>query len=413
MNIHKKEDYRMSNLDDYSLIYVGSHYPPELKEEFKRAKAFIDYPGDILQQAILKGIDKNGIKVRSLSKLKIAHYPFYKKLYFNHLQFSHSNDGLSTDTYIGCINFPILNRISYFIRMAYYIRMFSKKNKPKRNILVYGLSSPVLLALWLNRKRLGQTTIIIADLPEYMSDNKKLSYRVGKAIDHHLINYLLRHTIDKFVLLSPHMCERLPINGKPWIQMEGIFDRDNRITCDVKDGHKTILYSGNLNRRYGILDLLYAFELIKQPEYRLLFCGSGNTVDEIKRIAENDTRVQYLGILPRERVLQLQQQATLLVNPRHRQETYTRYSFPSKTMEYMASGTPTLMSHLDSIPQEYDSHLFYFDDESIEGMSKKIVEICSNSTEYLKEFGRKASDFILLQKNPKTQIRKVLTFINK
>ena len=109
----------------------------------------------------------------------------------------------------------------------------------------------------------------------------------------------------------------------------------------------------------------------------------------------------------------LQKKATVLINPRHSADEYTKYSFPSKTMEYMASGTPTLMAHLASIPQEYESHLFFFDDESIEGMKKKIIEVCEKSQSELEIFGKAASKFILEEKNEMKQAKKIVDMINR
>ena len=105
--------------------------------------------------------------------------------------------------------------------------------------------------------------------------------------------------------------------------------------------------------------------------------------------------------------------ATVLVNPRHSNEEYTKYSFPSKTMEYMASGTPTLMAPLKCVPQEYIKHLFFFEDESVDGMKRKLEEICSKSQEELNSFGSAASDFILHNKTSKIQTGRVVEMIKR
>ena len=117
-------------------------------------------------------------------------------------------------------------------------------------------------------------------------------------------------------------------------------------------------------------------------------------------------------MLSKSEVRTLQKKATVLINPRHSADEYTKYSFPSKTMEYMASGTPTLMAHLASIPQEYESHLFFFDDESIEGMKNKIIEVCEKSQSELETFGKAASKFILEEKNEMKQAKKIVDMIN-
>lgn len=109
----------------------------------------------------------------------------------------------------------------------------------------------------------------------------------------------------------------------------------------------------------------------------------------------------------------MQKKATLMVNPVHSSEEFSRYFFPSKTLEYLASGTPTLMSRLSCMPSEYNNYLFYFEDESIEGMAKKIQEICEKPQFELDEFGSKAADFIVKHKTPKPQMRKAIEFFKQ
>ena len=50
------------------------------------------------------------------------------------------------------------------------------------------------------------------------------------------------------------------------------------------------------------------------------------------------------------------------VNPRPGAADFTRYSFPSKTLEYLDAGKPVLAYRNDGIPPEYDEHLLYISD---------------------------------------------------
>ena len=101
----------------------------------------------------------------------------------------------------------------------------------------------------------------------------------------------------------------------------------------------------------------------------------------------------------------------MLVNPRNSSEEYTRYSFPSKTMEYLASGTPTIMAHLSSIPKEYDPYIFYLEDESSEGLKQKILEVGAIPQSELDRFGEQAAQFILTKKNNHSQANKLISLL--
>ena len=77
----------------------------------------------------------------------------------------------------------------------------------------------------------------------------------------------------------------------------------------------------------------------------------------------------------------------------------------------MASGTPTLMCKLQSLPKEYDPYLFFFDDESVEGMSLKIKDLLDMPADKMVEFGNRASEFIRENKNANVQTRKIIDMV--
>jgi glycosyltransferase involved in cell wall biosynthesis len=145
----------------------------------------------------------------------------------------------------------------------------------------------------------------------------------------------------------------------------------------------------------------------------LCICGEGSFKNVILEYAKKDNRINYLGLLKREQVLLLQQKATILINPRNSNEEYTKYSFPSKTMEYMASGTPVVMFKLPGMPEEYVKYLGIIEDDSLETLQKTIVEWCEKSSDELYEFGNTAREFILKHKNAKIQTARIIDFLKE
>ena len=137
--------------------------------------------------------------------------------------------------------------------------------------------------------------------------------------------------------------------------------------------------------------------------------GNGDYVEKLREL--NDSRICYHGIVANEEVVDAEQHAVLLINPRPTTEEFTKYSFPSKNMEYMASGTPVLTTNLPGMPCEYLDYVYLFDDESIEGMAKTLTKILNNSPEILREKGESARNFVLKRKNNMVQACKILTMI--
>ena len=180
----------------------------------------------------------------------------------------------------------------------------------------------------------------------------------------------------------------------------------------IISNEKIILYTGTLDSRYGISDLLEAFTIITDTNYQLWICGDGNMRNQIIENSLNDHRVKYLGQIPHNEILILQQKASVLVNPRTSSGEYTKYSFPAKTMEYIASGRPCIMHHLPGMPDEYLEHVFIPENENSFSLSKKIIEVCNMNEQLLHEKCAKAKSFVLIEKNPQKQISRLISMLN-
>ena len=135
-------------------------------------------------------------------------------------------------------------------------------------------------------------------------------------------------------------------------------------------------------------------------------------MEELQQIAAEDDRVFYGGMLLNTQIVEKEQEATLLVNPRPTGEEYVKYSFPSKTMEYMASGTPVLTTVLPGMPKEYHPYVFLLEDESEDGIAAKLKEVLEQSEEDLFRKGCEAREFVLKEKNNVIQAKKILDMLN-
>ncbi len=393
------------------IIFLGSVYPQSLLTELSRRKLFADYPADIFQHSLLMGLDAHHDDLRVVSSPVIrASYSSVKDI-CGRCMFSHKNyDEDKKDVCVGSLPIPGLQMLVELWRVYWTTRKMAAEARQKPNLIIYALHSPFLMAAVMLKKKLGTTCVVVPDLPEFMSKRGNIIKRMGKKIDSVIINSCLKR-LNSFVLLSPYMRDKLPIKDKPWVLMEGIFDTNTIPQPSVKSKERIVLYCGSISRQYGIVQLLQAFTKISSDNYRLWICGRGDGEDDVISMAKDDTRIKYFGVVSHGEVLVLQQRATVLINPRSSAGEYTKYSFPSKTMEYLASGTPTIMCHLPAIPKEYDDYVFYIADESVEGIKNKIEEVCNMKQEELDDFGKKAALFIKTKKNAFIQAEKILKLL--
>lgn len=393
-----------------NVIYIGSLYIPGQIDELKSLGSSVDFAAETFQSSLIQGLINYFPEIKIITAPNISSYPRIKKKIFNKKEFNLSFNNIK-HIFTGFINIHILKHISKIIRIRKAIKL-SLTNNIDNRIIIYGVHSPFLLALCGINKKKYKSCLIVPDLPEFMSEKKNFAYVIGKKIDRFFINIGLKN-IDSFVLFSPHMREYLKINNKPWIHVEGIFNVENMLKEDVgKEDKHTILYTGNISKRMGIPELLKAFSLIESNDYRLWIRGNGECKSMIMDAIKKDNRIEYFEPMSKEDLLKLQKRATVLINPVSSSQKFTRYFFPSKTMEYLASGTPTIMSKLDCLPEEYNNHIYFFEDESIDSIKNKIIEVCEKQQTELDSFGKSASDFIITEKNEKKQAKKIVDLIN-
>lgn len=398
-----------------NVFFIGSFYPIDRENEIRSdSKTGLDYAANNFQWALISGLDEFYSNLKLISEPNIGAFPFnYKKLFFRKSIFRHK-DNSSDDYCLSFINFPILKLL--FKRISLF--NFLKNNIDRNNegtIIIYGLHSPFLNAAVKikNKNKKIKLCVVVPDLPQFMSENKNFIYLFLKRIDDFFIKKCLKE-IDSFVLLNELMVDELKVNNRPWVLIEGIYKvEEKEIIKDSKEKNKTILYTGNLDERYGIKILVDAFSLIQDKSYRLWIRGNGSSLNYVKEKAKTDYRIQYFEQMSKNELSMLQHRATVLINPVPSFQDFTKYFFPSKTMDYLASKTPTIMTKIEGVPKEYFEYVYLIESENAEGVKETIIKVCNKDEKELVEFGKKAANFIIEKKNHIVQAKKVFDMLNQ
>ena len=209
--------------------------------------------------------------------------------------------------------------------------------------------------------------------------------------------------------MTEKMNERLNKKNKPYVVVEGMVDQavlEIPNTVENKYPEAVCMMAGLLEDIFGVSALLKAFMKTDKANARLLFYGKGSAVSEINACAEKDPRIKYCGELTNQQIVAEEKKATLLINPRPAEGEWTAYSFPSKNMEYMASGTPLVAYDLPCIPREYLPYFYQITDEN--QMGQLLQELLCKEPEELHGFGLKAQKWVTEYKNAKVQAHKVV-----
>ncbi|MFA6308349.1 MAG: glycosyltransferase [Clostridia bacterium] len=400
------------------ILFLGLLYDEKKELEYARnSKIGLQGAPNIFQWDLISGMEKSLMDncVTIYNSLPVGTFPkYYRKPILYSKKWSHNN---SRDYEIGSVNLPIIKQITRKIKYVKKIKEWIEETQSEKHIIAYSIY-PIFLKALKHIKKLYpeiNITFVVPDLPSIygvLPKNPFKAFIYKKYGDKILKNLFF---VDSFVLLTEAMKEPLKVGERSYIILEGLVQEcfNNGIIRMPNQTEKIILYTGTLQHQFGIKSLLDAFIKIRDDHYRLWICGSGEAEKDINELSEQDDRIVYYGYTSRERTIELQQRATVLINPRQNNGEYTKYSFPSKTMEYMASGKPVIMYKLDGIPTEYDKYLYYVIDNSTESLKNRIIEVCEKSDEELLNFGQKAKDFVLKEKNNVVQANRVINMLKE
>lgn len=395
-------------------FFIGSLYPDDRLEEIKLncKPGGIDNAANNFQWALIHGLDNYFHNLNIITQPSIRTYPgHYKNIYIKSSTFSHRPG--SNDICLGFVNVPLIKHVNRYLNLYQTLKHLISKEE-ETLLIIYSINSPFLKAVS-DLKESGwskiRTCLIVPDLAQFMRETKNQIYLTLKKIDLKIINTHLKQ-IDSFVLLSKFMVDFIDVQSKPWVLVEGIYNSEDDSLCNIKEENKTILYTGNLDERYGIKTLLKAFKMIPNKNFRLWIRGDGKTKEDVMVAAQLDSRIVYYNEMPRKELLGLLKRATVLINPVPECEQFTKYFFPSKLMDYMASGTPAITTNIKSIPGDYKEYLYFAETDDANGLKDIILRICEKPHSELSLFGDKASKFIKEKKNSKEQARKIYEMVN-
>lgn len=394
------------------ILWVGCL---ESDEEFKiKAKKGYDLASaQVSQKNLLYGIEEvSGIVCDSINGSVLPPYPVYEDRRIKPVKWTHKQGAF--DISVGYKNDKYINRVNCKKAMLKAADEWCEKRYKGDGVIVfvYSMRSAPMATACRVKEKIPQAKIylIITDLPQFMDLGQSRVKAILKKIDWKSIKKMQKK-FDGFILYAGKMAEYLDIPSDKWILMEGSYDTSEQVMA-AKEKKKAIMYSGKLDEQYGIKMLLDAFMSISDSEIELWLTGGGNTENYIKECAQKDSRIKFYGFLPsRQDVLKKQAEASLLVNMRLPSEAASGYCFPSKLFEYMATGTPVLSFDIAGIPREYLKYLFIVKQETTQALSETINATLKLSEEFLQERGNKAREFVVKEKNTRTQCSKIWEFV--
>lgn len=366
-------------------------------------------PGQQVQKyhrLLMQGLIKNQVDVKAITSPPITRQATDKLYFPKQIALS---EGILYH-HLPVFNVPYLKNIIIFITSFFETLKLIKKNKFSIvicDVLNISATAGALLASKIFRKR-SKSIGIVTDLPiDLNADPMSILVK---------LNNFIIDKCDGYIFLTEEMNIKLNNKNKDYLVIEGHVDInmenvDNNI--ERKMTNKICLYAGGLYKKYGIELLVNGFIKANVQQAELHIYGSGDFEDELVEICKRNNQIKYFGVVPNSVVIDAELRADLLINPRPTNEDYTKYSFPSKNMEYMASGTPVLTTKLPGMPKEYFDYIYIIENESTNGIAKSLHEILNKNKGELYDKGLKSKSFVLEKKNNVIQASKILLLAKK
>jgi Glycosyltransferase len=192
-----------------------------------------------------------------------------------------------------------------------------------------------------------------------------------------MMTWTAESEIRKFaysIILTKKLQKKLNRNCKSLLIQGGVFTEEFKDFELTKQNQKTVfMYAGLLSYVTGVDALLQMIAACKRSDVEFWISGKGALRNEVRAAAEQDERIKFLGFLNEREYSGRLQEAHAFINPRNMALPQNQNNFPSKTLEYLATGKVVISTEFAGYEQFIENFLFY--DGSKQAFLKLVDEV--------------------------------------
>lgn len=206
--------------------------------------------------------------------------------------------------------------------------------------------------------------------------------------------YLLKQSskCNGFIALTADLNDLFNPNNKPSTILEGVVESAKKDVDLMGEKNPYFFFAGALLEKYGVYNLIEAFKKINKSGVELYICGhSGNQSKILQAIKENKN-IHYLGTLPVQNVLQYEMYALANINPRPFSIDLDKLSIPSKTLEYLSSGAPTISVKNSKLQKHFEDLAIWTKSGSVDDLYQAMLKVLDLTKKERKELGKAAKE---------------------
>lgn len=271
------------------------------------------------------------------------------------------------------------------------------------HVLMYEVNPLFMISLLRIKKKYNIKLVTLCAELSMLRRSRKIKYQIRNRVF-----AFFERKFDGFILFAKPMEEVLKCQNKPHVVIEGIAPEPFGSPFSKKKN--IVMYAGGLGSDNNMRLLIDACRNVDNLD-ELWICGTGKDKGLVEECAKAFHKLHYYGMQSNDVVRKMETESKLLINLRLPTAQITRYSFPSKILEYMASGTLVLSTRLEGIPTEYYEHLLSINTLSLDEIINRIQMVFRMSDEEYIARAKNAQDFVTYNKNRSVQSERIIRFV--
>jgi len=389
-------------------VVLGFGLPDELKDEVLLGDPGMPTQTFKFADNLKESLIQNHSEIFLVSTEPVMNYPANSNAFFKFKRFTDSS-GVK-GIVLPFINLFILKHLTRFLSGLALLSNILKKSKFDA-VIVHGIHSPFLVIACLMKVFFKIKIICIVTDPPVTPKSSGCVEIQARRLDRFIIFYFLKK-FDGLIVLSELFIKDNNLS-LPYIVLDGFCDNEkfHNDNVDFSDNEKfTFAYAGGLSEEYGVKRLVQAAVQLENIE--LFLYGKGPLSEYLTEMSSSFSNINYMGFTPPEKIACTLLKADCLVNPRPSSDSFVRYSFPSKVIEYLALGVPLLTTHLPSMSDDYLSHVLVINDETVSGIVNSLRDISSMSKLELNSISKRGQAFVFETRSCTAQGLKINQFFN-
>lgn len=185
----------------------------------------------------------------------------------------------------------------------------------------------------------------------------------------------LADDLSGYISLTSALNELFNKQNRANLTIEGVIENKYR-NIDVKQYGKYLFYYGDLEEKYGVYELINAFNELNKSDINLVIAGYHGSDDRLNQIVNEHPNVKYLKMITSDLALSLANNSILNINPRPYSEDYDRYLIPCIVLDYLNTNSLTLSVRNSSLQKYLADDAIWVDsgekDDLISGINQAL-----------------------------------------